>query len=323
MTPRTRALLLAAGLSLAACGSDDGTSGTAASAEADAVQVAAAFYPLEFLASRIGGDGVEVESLSPPGGEPHDLELSPQQTARLGEADLVLYLAGFQPAVDDAVAQQAAERSLDVTSVVELEGGYTELDSEGDEHADEQEGEHAEDAHADETGDDPHVWLDPLRFADIATQVAERLAAAAPERAQEFSAAAETLRADLAALDEEYRSGLADCERRQIVTSHNAFGYLARAYDLEQVPVTGLTPEGEPSPGRLAEVAELAREAGTTTIFFEDTASPKVAESLASEVGAEAAVLTPLENAPDDGDYLTAMRENLAALQDALGCSSA
>jgi zinc transport system substrate-binding protein len=319
MTTRTAALALAATLALTACGDEGGdTTSVAAGGEADALQVAAAFYPLEFLAQRIGGDAVEVENLSPPGGEPHDLELSPQQTARLGEADLVLYLAGFQPAVDEAVEQQVAERSFDVTSVVELEGGYTELDHEGEEHA--EEGEHTDKG---EHADDPHVWLDPTRYADIAAKVAERLAEAAPERAEEFTAAADALRADLAELDQEYRSGLADCERRQIVTSHNAFGYLARAYDLEQVPVTGLTPEDEPSPGRLAEVAELAREAGTTTIFFEDTASPKVAESLASEVGAEAAVLDPLENAPEDGDYLTAMRDNLAALQDALGCSSA
>jgi zinc transport system substrate-binding protein len=293
MTLRRGALLLSTALALAACGSSpqEGPADDAA-ADGPVLDVAAGLYPLELLARRVGADGASVEGLSPPGAEPHDLELTPRQVAALSEADLVLYLKGFQPAVDEAVAQRAPDRALDLAAV-------------------------------NAQGEDPHVWLDPMRYAELADAVAERMGQVAPDRAADFAAAAAQLRAELEQLDEDFRTGLADCEREQFVTSHDAFGYLARAYDLEQVPVTGLTPEDEPSPGRLAEVADLAREAGVTTVFFEDTASPKVAEALASEVGATAAVLSPLETAPEQGDYFTAMRANLAALQDALGCSRA
>jgi zinc transport system substrate-binding protein len=310
MTRRTYILLLATTLTLTACsGSGDSATAPDGAADGQALEIAAAFYPLEFLAERLGGEAATVESLSGSGGEPHDLELSPQQVARLSEVDLVLYLEGFQPAVDEAVEQQASGQAFDVAAVTDLEPGYVPLE-EGELHEDEQ-------------GDDPHVWLDPARYADIASAVAERMGEAAPERADDFTAAARELRTELEELDAEYRTGLKDCARTAIVTSHNAFGYLARAYDLEQVAVTGLTPDAQPAPGRLAEVAELARDSGVTTVFFEDTASPKVAESLAAEVGAAAAVLSPLETAPEQGDYLSAMRANLATLQIALGCSPA
>jgi zinc transport system substrate-binding protein len=255
----------------------------------------------------VGGDAATVENLTEPGAEPHDLELTPQQVARLGEGDLVVYLEGFQPAVDEAVAQQAEDTSFDVSQVTELSPGYVPIE-EGV-------------AEPDEEGPDPHVWLDPRRYADIADAVAERMGELEPDAADAFTGRAEELRTELTALDEDFRSGLAECERRQIVTSHNAFGYLAAAYDLEQVAITGLTPEDEPSPARLAEVARYAEAEGVTTIFFEELVSPAVAESLAAEVGAEAVELSPLEGAPETGDYFTQMRANLETLRTALGCS--
>ncbi len=306
---RRRAALLAPCLALAltACGGDSGSDG--AGAAGGRVEVAAAFYPLQYLAERVGGEGVAVTGLTSPGVEPHDLELTPQQVAGLSEDDLVLYLAGFQPAVDDAVDQQASEAALDLGAVTPLEPGFVPLE----------EGELAED----EEGEDPHVWLDPLRYADLADAVAARLGELDADRAQEFMQAAGALRGELEALDAEYRAALADCDRRQLVTSHNAFGYLARAYDLEQVAITGLTPDAEASSGRLAEVADYARANGVTTVFFEELVSPDVARSLADEVGATAVELSPLEGAPEEGDYFTAMRANLAALTAALGCSTA
>jgi zinc transport system substrate-binding protein len=117
------------------------------------------------------------------------------------------------------------------------------------------------------------------------------------------------------------QAGLGNCAVDTLVTSHDAFGYLAAAYGLEQVAVAGLSPEDEASPRRLAEVAAQAEAAGVTTIFFEESVSPKVAESLAREVGATATVLSPLELAPESGDYLSAMRDNLQRLRTALGCS--
>lgn len=287
----TGALLLA----LTACSSADADSAAGSAGGArlnvDRLDVVAGFYPLAFLAERVGGDAVRVQGLASAGAEPHDLELGPQQVAGLSTADLVLYLRGFQPAVDDAVDQQAADRALDAAAVTPLVDG------------------------------DPHVWLDPTRMAALAGAVAERLAAAAPEQAGAIEGRAAALRTELAALDTELRTGLADCERRELVTSHTSFGYLARAYGLTQVGITGLTPDEEPTPARLAEVTELARTPGVTTIFFEDTVSPKVAEALAAEVGARAEVLSPLEAQPAGGDYLSGMRAGLVTLRSALGCS--
>jgi zinc transport system substrate-binding protein len=299
---------LTAALVLSACGGD----ATADAADDGRLQVAAGFYPYEFLAERVGGEDVAVTNLTEPGGEPHDLELSPQQVAALTETDLVVFSAGIQPAVDEAVEQQAGDRAFDVLSAVELrdaeEGGH-----EGEEHAEEE--------HAEGSGADPHVWLDPQRLATIGTALADRLAELDPDGAADYRARAQELRTELTELDDELRAGLETCQRRQIVTSHDAFGYLADAYGLEQVAVAGLSPEDGASAQRLAEVATQAEEDGVTTIFFEELVSPKVAESLAREVGATATVLTPLEGAPETGDYVTAMRDNLATLRTALGCA--
>ena len=306
---RAAAVLSAAAL-LTACGGV--AEGEDAAQAGDRLDVSVGFYPYAFVSERVGGPDVEVVNLTKPGGEPHDLELTPQQVAALSETDLVVYSKGFQPAVDEAVEQQAADKALDVLTTVELR--------EGEAH-DEEEDEGEDEEHGDEGGQDPHVWLDPVRLGTIAVAVAEELAELAPDRADAFRERAAALQADLGELDEELRTGLSSCARQEIVTSHDAFGYLAGAYGLEQVSLAGLSPDDEASPGRLAEVATYARERGVTAIFFEETASPRVAESLAREVGAEAVVLSPLEGAPETGDYLSAMRTNLESLQSALDCT--
>ena len=312
-----RAALTAASLCLSLVGCADSNPAPAANAGVDVsaslsgrdhLQITTAFYPLEFLVEQLGGDAATVESLTAPGTEPHDLELTPRQVARLGQNDLVVYLAGFQPAVDEAVKQRS-EASLDVGAVTPLKSGYLPVE-EGV-------------AEPDERGADPHVWLEPLRYADIGDAVAASMSDLAPRHRERFTGRAKILRDRLQALDVEFRTGLADCRRRQIVTSHNAFGYLASAYGLEQVSLTGLTPDQEASPGRLGEVATYARTNGVTTIFFEDLVSPAVAESLAAEVGAKAVELSPLEGAPEVGDYFTQMRQTLTKLRSALGCAGA
>jgi zinc transport system substrate-binding protein len=282
------------------------TETSAATSAAKKLDVAAAFYPLEFLTERVGGDLVEVTGLTQPGAEPHDLELTAKQVASLGETDLVVFERGFQPAVDEAVDEHAKDRALDLAAVQPLEQGFVPLE----------EGE----LHEDEKGADPHIWLDPQRMQALADATAKRLAAVNPAAAQTFEANAAALKTELSTLDQEFRDGLAGCARKEFVTSHNAFGYLARRYRLDQVAITGLTPEAEPSPKRLIEVAKLAKDRKVTTIFFEELVSPKTAQSLAREVGAKAQVLSPLEAAPESGDYFSAMRTNLASLRAALGC---
>ncbi|MFI5933037.1 metal ABC transporter substrate-binding protein [Actinoplanes sp. NPDC051494] len=273
------------------------------------LDVVTAFYPLQYLAERIGGEQVAVTSLTKPGTEPHDVELSPRQVGQIVDAGVVVLLGGFQPAVDQAVKQEAADRSLDVGTVVEL------LSAEAHEHHPGEE----EEGH----GLDPHVWLDPERYATIADAVAARLAQADPAHADDYTSRAQAVRAELATLDTDYAARLRTCQRREIVTSHEAFHYLADRYALTEVGVTGISPEAEPSPQRLAHAAEEARATGTTTIFFETLVSPKVAETIAREVGASTAVLDPLEGVSEPGaDYFTVMRANLTALTTALGCTS-
>ena len=301
--PRRRALpalALTAALALSACGT------SSAEPPDGRVRTVAAFYPLHFLLQRVGGPGVVVTDLTRPGAEPHDLELTARQVGSLEQADLVVYERGFQPAVDEGVDQQARDRALDVAGVTPLREGYAAIED-GELEAD--------------TGSDPHVWLDPTLMSTLAGAVADRLSAVEPAAAAGFRERAAALQGELAALDGAYRTGLAQCARTDVVTSHNAFGYLTERYGLTQVGITGLVPEEEPTPGRLADVARLARERGVTTVFFETLVSPRTAESLAREVGAQARVLDPVESAPEDGDYLRAMRGNLAALRTALGCA--
>ncbi|GAA4585293.1 zinc transport system substrate-binding protein [Actinoplanes octamycinicus] len=292
-----------------------GLAGCGARAEAGGrLPIVAAFYPLQFVSERVGGDLVQVVNLTKPGAEPHDVELSPRQVARIVDARVAVYLHGFQPAVDAAIAQNAERQGYDVSGAVSLL------------HADEAEGQEAEGHEGHDHGDeatDPHVWLDPVRLAAIGDGLAERLATTDPAHAADYRARAATLHRQLTELDAEFAAGLATCARRELVTSHTAFHYLADRYHLTQVGITGVDPEAEPSPRRLAEVAAEARAHGTTTIFFETLVSPKVAETIAREAGATTAVLDPLEGLTDpDADYFSVMRANLAALTTALGCGT-
>jgi zinc transport system substrate-binding protein len=265
--------------------------GCGAGAEGDAggrETVVAAFYPLAYAAEQIGDGRIDVKNLTPPGSEPHDLEVSPKDVAAIREADLVLLLGrGFQPQLEDAAGEG--------DNVIPL------LDTPG---------------LALRPGNDPHVWLDPLRYARIVTRIGEALHA---------PAAAERLIGRLQRLDLDYRHGLADCERHEIVTSHEAFGYLTDRYGLEQVAITGLSPEAEPEPAKLQQVVDLVRARSVTTIYFETLVSPRIADTVARETGAKTAVLDPIEGLTNEelargADYFTLMRENLAALRAGLGC---
>lgn len=289
-------------------------------AEDGRVRVVAGFYPLQFVAEQVGGDRVAVTTLAQPGSEPHDLELKPRQVAAVVDADIVIYLRGFQPELDATVTQDAAQTAFDVTTVVELLKA-------GPSHThDDQTGAHSgeDDVDAPEPGGtDPHFWLDPTRLATVARVLAERLTAVDPGEASGYQRRAASLSARLDDLDGEYTERLASCQRREILVSHAAFGYLAERYRLEQVGISGLSPEAEPTPRQISEVTAAARQHGATTIFFETLVSPRVAKAIAAEVGVATAVLDPLEGLPAGSteDYFSVMRANLTALTDALGCA--
>ena len=307
------AVVTSLGLILTGCSSSDKTSEASGT-----VKVVAAMYPLEFVATSIGGDLVSVENFTPPGVEPHDLELTPSQVVALDDADLLLFISGFQPALEEAAQQSAPASSLDVLTI----DGLNLLSATADGHNHGAEDVHAdEEAHSDEElVSDPHVWLDPERLIVVANAVASKLTEVDPDNSEVYATNLSALVAQLEALDQEFLTGLASCERDLIVTSHAAFGYLADAYGLSQEAIAGLSPESEPTPKRLNEIGKEAKADGTTTIFFETLASPKVAQTLADDLNIEAAVLDPLEGVSDGATYFSVMESNLEALRKALSC---
>lgn len=266
-----------------------GTAGCSPPAENDdgRIAVAAGFARLSELAERVGGDRVKVTDLTPPGAEPHDLELSSKDIDAVDDADLVFYLGGgFQPGLEEGARR--ANRAVDVLRPEERK--------------------------------DPHIWLDPKRYGEAATIVEQELVRADPPGAEGYKERGDAFRAELVALDGEMAAGLATCQRRQIVTAHAAFGYLAKRYRLVLEPITGVSPESEPDPARLAQLTDLVKTQGLTTVFTEKLVSPRVAETLAREAGVQVSVLDPLEGRVDGG-YVAGMRGNLAALRAALGCT--
>jgi len=274
---------LVACCALTGCGQDDDSSLT----------VATASYPLAWTVEQIAGDDATVIDVVRPGVEPHDAELTVQETAELTEADLVVYALGLSPAVDEVAA--------------DVEGGSLEVS----------------DA-ARVTGDDPHFWLDPTRLSDVAAEIAAAMEDADPDHADAYQRRLTGLQEDLASLDREFESGLSDCARRTVVVSHDAFGYLGDRYDLDLEAVAGLSPEAEPSPSHLVTLRDLAQRDGITTVFAERLAGPELAETLADDLGIDVAVLDPVEGLSDDTadeDYLSLMRQNLAALERANDCS--
>jgi zinc transport system substrate-binding protein len=276
--------------------------------ESGRTSAVASFYPLAEAAQQVGGDLISVQNLTPPGVEPHDLELSPDDIEAIATGDVIVYLGGgFQPAVEDAISQAEDAVTVDALEAVDTNEAPPSEAEEG-------------------LTVDPHVWLDPGRYEEIVRTVADALSEADPAKESTYDADADAYVAKIAALDEDFRAGLADCQRTTIVTSHEAFAYLAESYGLTEVGITGLSPEAEPSARRLAELKDLVEQEGITTIFAEELVSPRVAETLADEAGITVEVLDPLESLTDEQmaageDYLSVMRENLAILRGALDCS--
>ena len=320
------ALALALTGSLASCaalspGSDSSAaaSGVAPTpAPSGALTVSTSFYPIQYLAQAIGGEHVAVTSVTPTNVEPHDFELSPKDVTALSASSLVLYVSGFQPSLDDALAQVSGPTVVDLAGSVDLVH-HDGVEEEHEEGATEGATEGAHD-HGAAAALDPHFWLDPVRMQAAAKAVEAALAQADPAHADDYAANLDTLNATLTDLNTSYSTGLGHCERTTFVTSHAAFGYLADRYGLTQASISGVDPESEPSPAELAEVKKIVESTGTTTIFTEELVSPETAQAVAAETGAQTRVLSPIESAPEDGDYAGVMRTNLEELRTALSC---
>ncbi|MFE3853507.1 metal ABC transporter substrate-binding protein [Streptomyces griseorubiginosus] len=294
---------------LSACSTD-----SAAAGNTDKFDVVASFYPMAFLAEQIGGDHVHVTSLTQPGQEPHDLEISAQQTAQLQESDAVLYLKNLQPSVDDAVAQSEIKTKIDATALTSLEEHGNEVGGHAAEHDDE---------HGEESGGkDPHIWLDPVKYAEVAKGVGAAFEKADPDHAAAYKANTAALVKKLDALNTKFEDGLAHTDSKVFITTHAAFGYLAERYGLTEEAINGLDPESEPSANRVRDLEKMAKADGVTTVFYETLVSDKTAKTIASDAGLKTDVLDPIEGitAKSRGkDYFSVQEANLKALQSALG----
>ncbi|MFE9633029.1 metal ABC transporter substrate-binding protein [Streptomyces sp. NPDC006463] len=294
-------------------------SGASATGSKDGkLHVTASFYPMQFLAAQIGKEHVKVDTLTKPGVEPHDLEITPKQTGQLGEADVILYLKSLQPAVDKAVAQSGVKNVVDAATLTELEVHA----ASGHDHDHEGEAGHGDSHGHGEAGADPHIWLDPAKYAEVAKGVGAALEKADPGHAADYKKNTDELVGKLTGLDTEFKDGLTNTATRTFITTHSAFGYLAERYGLDQEGISGVDPEAEPSPARVKEIQEIAKKDNVTTVFFETLASDKTAKTLAKDTGLTTDVLDPLEGITDKSqgaDYFEVMRSNLKNLQKALG----
>ncbi|WP_405879638.1 metal ABC transporter substrate-binding protein [Streptomyces sp. NBC_01384] len=278
------------------------------------LDVVASFYPLQYLAEQIGGTHVHVTSLTRPGQEPHDLEISVRQMVQLEAADAVVYLKNLQPAVDDAVAQSAVKTKVDAASLTTLEKHGNEVGGHAASH---------DSSKGEETGAaDPHIWLDPARYAEVASGVGKALEKADPKHAADYEKNTAALLKKLSALDTRYKTGLANTKTKVFITTHAAFGYLAERYGLTEEAINGLDPESEPSANRVKDLEKMAKADGVSTVFYETLVSDKTAKTIAGDANLKTDVLDPIEGITDRSkgrDYLQVMESNLKALQTALG----
>lgn len=298
--------------------------------ETSKLNIKVSFYPIYEFTKNVAGDLAEVEALIPAGIEPHDWEPTAQDMAEISDADMLIYNgAGMEGWVDQVLESISgtslitveASKGLDIMEGTEEE--EADHDHEEGEHAHEEE-EHAHEGHShDHGGLDPHVWLNPVLAIQEVRNIEAALSAAAPDKAKDFKANADAYVAKLEQLDQAFKDGLKETKRKDFITQHAAFGYLAKQYGLTQVPIAGLSPEQEPSAANMSKIVEFAKEHEVKTIFFETLVSSSVADTIAKEIGAKAAVLNPIEGLTEEDrshnlDYLGIMRQNLEALKSAL-----
>ena len=262
----------------------------------DSLQIVASIYPLGFFAEQVTGNIANITIITPPGAEPHEYDITARDIALMQSADLVIIKRSLEPwAADIQSILQGSSASVLVAS-----DGLAIFD--------------------------PHVWLDPIVAKQEMLRITNAIKKADPERASEYTANAQKLGEQFDELDRLYASGLASCQSRNIVTSHAAFHYLASRYNLNQVPISGISPDEEPSTQTLIETTKFVQENNIKYIFFESLVSPKLAETIANETGAGVLELNPLEgltasDVQQEKDYFTVMQSNLHNLQTALLCN--
>lgn len=282
------------------------------------IHVVTSFYPLAELARQVGGEFVDVKNLVPAGAEPHDFEPSPKDILALNTADLVIVNGvGFEPWAEKVLP---AIESKNV-QVLDVSKFFPELlkpalvvgaepSEDGEEHY----------------TYDPHFWLDPVMFTTQAQMIQKTLIEIDPIHKDAYTQNADAYISQLKSLNDDYQNGLSNCQLKEIVTNHAAFGYLAQRYHLTMLPISGLAPDSEPSAKRLGELTDLVKKDGVKVVFTENLVNQKISDTLAKEAGVQTMVLNPLEGLTEDqikaGDsYVSVMKQNLQSLRTALECT--
>ncbi|ACT01712.1 metal ABC transporter substrate-binding protein [Paenibacillus sp. JDR-2] len=307
-----KSIVLGAGLSLILAGCGNQAKETTSSD--GKLKVVTTFYPMYEFSKQVAGDHADVVALIPSGSEPHDWEPSAKDMAAIKDADVFVYNGIVEGWVDSALSSAANEQRV----VVEASKGISLMEGEEHEHGEEEEHSHEEESHL-----DPHVWLDPVLAQQEVRAIQAALEQADPGNKEDYKKNADQYVAKLQELDLAFKDALTNAKHKEFVTQHAAFGYLAKQYGLTQIPISGLSPEQEPSPDEMAEVVEFAKEHQVQTIFFETLVDPKVAQVVADEIGAATDVLNPLEGLAAEDiknnlDYIGIMTNNLEALKKAL-----
>jgi zinc transport system substrate-binding protein len=307
-----KSFVLSAGLALilSGCGGNSDSSNAQSNADGGKkLNVVTTFYPMYEFSKQVGGDHADVIALIPAGAEPHDFEPSAKDMTKVKEADIFVYNGIVEGWAEQALQSAPNDKRIvvEASKGIELVEG---LPEEGEEH---------QDGHI----LDPHVWLDPVLAQKEVAFIQAAFEKADPANKEDYKKNADAYIAKLKELDAEYKSGLKDVKRKEFVTQHAAFSYLAKEYGLTQIPIAGLSPEQEPSPDKMAEIVKFAKEHNVQTIFFETLVDPKVAQTVANEIGAKTDVLNPLEGLTDEDkknnlDYIGIMNKNLEALKKAL-----
>lgn len=310
------AVIMSAAFVLAGCGSSKtAQSNTNTTDKSAKLEVTASFYPMYDFAKKIGGDKVDVKTLIPSNVEPHDWEPTPKDLVEISKSKVFIYNgAGMENWIDKVTKSSGNDKliTVDASKGIQLLKGGEE----------EEENTAKQDKKTNESYD-PHVWLAPQNAKIEMKNIMDAFVKADPENKAYFEKNYEENAKKLDALDKKYKETLSKTKRKDIVVAHQAFGYICKAYGLEQVPIEGLSPDSEPDAAKMAEITKFAKDNHVKYIFFEELVSPKVAETIAKEVGAKTEVLNPIEGLTEkqikDGqDYFVIMTQNLATLEKAL-----
>lgn len=265
------------------------------------ISVIATFYPLEEFARAVGGEAISVKSIVPAGVEPHDYEPTPQDIASIYQSDVFILNGAGLDAWAEKIRPELESHGIKVLQMSEVIGLFSSDIA------------------------DPHFWLDPKWAQKEVEAISEALTARDPARKEIYGQNTNNYLANLADLDLAYERGLRRCKTRTVVTSHNAFAYLAKRYGFEIISTGNFSEEAEVSPRDISQIIERMREQNLQYVFFAALDSPKIAETIAKEAGAQTITFNPVEGLTEEEkqageNYLSIMRENLNNLQIAMQC---